>query len=100
MPSVSRGTEVLDCFVREQQNGKTVPHVSASRELRVTVRQAWISVLADQWCNPTVAKQEDWSKSSGRKTGSDNSPVVIRQACCEEGGLRSSQDLKLMDQDQ
>lgn len=54
----------------------------------------------DQWRNPSVAKQEDQSKSSGSKTGSDNSPVVIRQACHEEGGLMSSQDLRLVDQDQ
>lgn len=66
----------------------------------MTARQAWISMLTDQWRNPTVAKQEDQSKSNGSKTGSDNSPVVIRRACHEEGGLRLSQDLKLVDQDQ
>jgi len=56
-------------------------------------------MLTDQWCNPTVAKQEDRSKSDGSKTGSDNGLVAIRQTYCEEGGLRSSQYLKLVDQD-
>lgn len=62
----------------------------------MTARQVWISMLTDQWRNPTVAKQDDWSKSSGSKTGSDNSPVVMGQACHEEGGFRSSQNLKLV----
>lgn len=42
--------------------------------------------------------QEDQRKSSARKTSLSNSPVVIRKVCCEERGLRTSQDLNLMDQ--
>lgn len=83
----------------EQQDREAVPLNSASWELRVTARQAWSSMLTGQWWNPTVARQ-DQSKSSGSKTGSDNSPVVVRQAFCEEEGMTTSQDLKLVDQGQ
>lgn len=41
---------------------------------------------------------QDQNKSSARKTGLVNSPVVIRKVCCEERGLRTSQDLNLVDQ--
>lgn len=41
---------------------------------------------------------QDQSESSARKAGLGNSPVVIRKVCCEERGLRTSQDLNLVDQ--
>lgn len=42
--------------------------------------------------------QEDQRESTARKTGLGNSPVVIRKLCCEERGLRTSEDLNLVDQ--